>query len=74
MNFAQGEWVVLGGMVAAMLFPRSAWSVSRVHRGRVGRDGRRIRVGTPRHLAAQAPTPLLITLVSIGLAISTRAA
>ncbi|MFO1115379.1 MAG: branched-chain amino acid ABC transporter permease [Beijerinckiaceae bacterium] len=72
MNFAQGEWVVLGGMVAAMLFSSFgmvglacvvAVSVVMV----VGFVSERLVIWP-----LKRPTPLLITLVSIGLAISTR--
>src|ERR1700730_11143618 len=72
MNFAQGEWVVMGGMISAMLLG----SVSSVGLACLlavliatmfGRLSDRLVVWPLRK-----PTALLITLVSIGLSICTR--
>src|SRR5260370_42538800 len=72
MNFAQGEWVVMGGMIAALLLG----SFSSVGVGCLfavllvavfGLLSERLVIWPLRQ-----PTPLLITLVSIGLSICTR--
>ncbi len=72
MNFAQGEWVVMGGMVSALLFAAfsnigfaclCAVLIVTV----VGMVSERLVIWPLRR-----PTPLLITLVSIGLAICSR--
>jgi branched-chain amino acid transport system permease protein len=72
MNFAQGEWVVMGGMISAALFA-SATSVGLACLLAVilvaifGLLSERLVIWPLRR-----PTALLITLVSIGLAICTR--
>ena len=72
MNFAQGEWVVMGGMIAALLFA-SISSVGLACLGAillvtvVGIISEKLVVGPLRR-----PNALLITLISIGLAICTR--
>jgi branched-chain amino acid transport system permease protein len=72
MNFAQGEWVVMGGMISALLLG----SVSSVGVAcllavllvtMIGMLSERLVVWPLRR-----PTALLITLISIGLAICTR--
>jgi branched-chain amino acid transport system permease protein len=72
MNFAQGEWVVMGGMISALLF--SAFSnIGLACLGAMlivtvaGIVSERLVIWPLRR-----PTTLLITLVSIGLAICTR--
>jgi branched-chain amino acid transport system permease protein len=61
MNFAQGEWVVMGGMISALLLASfSSVVVACLFAVRL--------VIWP----LRQPTPLLITLVSIGLSICTR--
>jgi len=72
MNFAQGEWVVLGGMVSAMLLSVTgpvalACLLAVVIVGAIGVASERLVVAP-----IARPTPLLITLVSIGLSICTR--
>jgi branched-chain amino acid transport system permease protein len=72
MNFAQGEWVVMGGMIAALLFATIS-SVGLACLGAilvvtvVGIISEKLVVGPLRR-----PNALLITLISIGLAICTR--
>jgi branched-chain amino acid transport system permease protein len=72
MNFAQGEWVVMGGMIAALLFATIS-SVGLACLGAillvtvVGIVSERLVIGPLRR-----PNALLITLISIGLAICTR--
>jgi branched-chain amino acid transport system permease protein len=72
MNFAQGEWVVMGGMISAALFA-SASSVGLACLLAVilvavfGLLSERLVIWPLRQ-----PTALMITLVSIGLAICTR--
>ncbi len=72
MNFAQGEWVVMGGMVSALLFATFnsiglACVAAVLIVTAVGILSERLVIWPlPR------PSALLITLVSIGLAISTR--
>ncbi len=73
MNFAQGEWVVMGGMISALLFASMnnivlACTVAIVLVTMVGILSERLVVWPLRR-----PNALLITLVSIGLAICTRA-
>jgi len=72
MNFAQGEWVVMGGMISALLFAATsniglacllAVAIVTV----VGILSERLVIWPLRR-----PSTLLITLVSIGLAIFTR--
>ncbi len=72
MNFAQGEWVVMGGMISAALLGVTgpvglACLAAVVIVAAVGMLSERLVVGPLRH-----PTPLLITLVSIGLSICSR--
>jgi branched-chain amino acid transport system permease protein len=74
LNFAQGEWVMLGGMVAAAVIAAhtAVWlgcltAVAIV--AAVGLVSERLIVAP-----LKQPTPMLITLLSIGLAISTRSA
>jgi branched-chain amino acid transport system permease protein len=72
MNFAQGEWVVMGGMIAAQLshgFSSIAVSclVAVLLVTLLGMLSERLVIYPLRR-----PNPLLITLVSIGLAIATR--
>jgi branched-chain amino acid transport system permease protein len=74
LNFAQGEWVMLGGMLAAAAVAAHApiWlgclaAVAIV--AVVGLFSERLIVAP-----LKQPTPMLITLLSIGLAISTRSA
>src|SRR5260370_33491026 len=72
MNFAQGEWVVMGGMISALLLGCFS-SVGVACRFAVllvavcGLISERLVIWPLRR-----PTPLLITLVSIGLSICTR--
>jgi branched-chain amino acid transport system permease protein len=72
MNFAQGEWVVMGGMVSALLLGSfSSVGVACLFAvllvGIFGLLSERLVIWPLRR-----PTPLLITLVSIGLSICTR--
>jgi branched-chain amino acid transport system permease protein len=72
MNFAQGEWVVMGGMISAMLFGAFsniglACLVTVLIVTIVGILSERLVIWPLRR-----PTPLMITLVSIGLGICTR--
>ncbi len=74
LNFAQGEWVMLGGMVAAALIAAhtAIWLgclVAVLIVAAVGLASERLIVAP-----LKQPTPMLITLLSIGLAISTRSA
>lgn len=74
-NFAQGEWVMMGGMVAAVTISSSAspiwlaciFAVLLV--AAVGMVSERLVI-----YPIGKPTPLLITLVSIGLGICTKSA
>jgi branched-chain amino acid transport system permease protein len=72
MNFAQGEWVVMGGMISAMLFGAFsniglACLVTVLIVTIVGILSERLVIWPLRR-----PTALMITLVSIGLGICTR--
>ena len=72
LNFAQGEWVMLGGMIAAAAIAGHApiWAgclIAVVLVALVGLLSERLIVAPLRR-----PTPMLITLLSIGLAISTK--
>lgn len=74
LNFAQGEWVMLGGMAAAAayaaqmgLFP--AVSLALVVACLIGIISERLVIAPLR-----ASTPMLITMISIGLAICTKSA
>lgn len=73
MNFAQGEWVMGGGMVGAMLFNTAHFPVWAACLGAVaavtaaGIASEFIVIRPIRH-----PTAVLITLVTIGLAICTK--
>jgi branched-chain amino acid transport system permease protein len=72
MNFAQGEWVVMGGMISALLFAATsniglACVAAVVIAVLVGIVSERLVIWPLRR-----PNTLLITLVSIGLAICTR--
>ncbi|QPF90444.1 branched-chain amino acid ABC transporter permease [Bradyrhizobium commune] len=72
MNFAQGEWVVMGGMISALLFAATsniglACVAAMVLAVLVGIVSERLVIWPLRR-----PNTLLITLVSIGLAICTR--
>ena len=72
MNFAQGEWVVRGGMISALLFASThniglACIAAVVIVSVIGILSERLVVWPLRR-----PNALLITLVSIGLAICTR--
>jgi branched-chain amino acid transport system permease protein len=72
MNFAQGEWVVMGGMISALLLGSIssvglACLIAVVLVGLFGLLSERLVIWPLRQ-----PTALLITLVSIGLAICTR--
>ena len=72
MNFAQGEWVVMGGMISALLFAATsniglACVFAVVIVILVGIASERLVIWPLRR-----PNTLLITLVSIGLAICTR--
>lgn len=72
MNFAQGEWVVMGGMISALLFAATsniglACVFAVVIAILVGIISERLVIWPLRR-----PNTLLITLVSIGLAICTR--
>ncbi len=78
LNFAQGEWAMLGGMTAAALFglPAFAWLPSWVAAalavpvvGVVGLVSERIAIRPLRR-----PDALTITLLTIGLALATRGA
>ena len=74
-NFTQGEWVMMGGMIAATLYLAAkvpVWASVPIGIGAVtllGLISERIVV-----LPIRRPTPVLITLVTIGLAICTKAA
>lgn len=74
LNFAQGEWVMLGGMVAAAVIAAHAavWLGCLIAVAIVAAVG----LVSERLIVAplKQPTPMLITLLSIGLAISTRSA
>jgi branched-chain amino acid transport system permease protein len=74
LNFAQGEWVMLGGMIAAttVVVFSSVWIGSLIAVAIVAIIG----LLSERVIVAplKRPTPMLITLLSIGLAISTRSA
>jgi branched-chain amino acid transport system permease protein len=73
-NFAQGEWVMAGGMIAAFLhvqFTLPLWGFLPLAVAAVavlGMLSERLAIHPLR-----APTPMLITLLSIGIAISTKA-
>lgn len=72
MNFAQGEWVVMGGMISALLFASVsniglACLLAVVIVSALGILSERLVIWPLRR-----PNTLLITLVSIGLAICTR--
>src|SRR5713226_1191466 len=72
MNFAQGEWVVMGGMITALLLGSFssvgvACLLAVVLVAAFGLVSERLVIWPLRQ-----PTPLLITLVSIGLSICTR--
>ena len=73
-NFAQGEWVMAGGMIAAFLHQQAALSLillvplAVVCVGVIGLLSDRLAV----YPLAQ-PTPMLVTLVTIGVAIATKA-
>lgn len=72
MNFAQGEWVVMGGMISALLYAATsniglACVFAVVIAILVGIVSERLVIWPLRR-----PNTLLITLVSIGLAICTR--
>jgi len=72
MNFAQGEWVVMGGMISALLFAATsniglACVLAVLIVTVVGILSERLVIWPLRR-----PSTLLITLVSIGLAIFTR--
>jgi branched-chain amino acid transport system permease protein len=72
MNFAQGEWVVMGGMISALLFAATshiglACLLAVLIVTVVGILSERLVIWPLRR-----PSALLITLVSIGLAIFTR--
>lgn len=74
-NFAQGEWVMMGGMIAAATIAVAqspiwlACLFAVVIVTAVGMLSERLVI-----LPLRRPTPLLITLVSIGLAICTKSA
>ena len=72
LNFAQGEWVMLGGMIAAAAVAAHAdvWLGCLVAVVIVAA----VRLFSERLIVAplKRPTPMLITLLSIGLAISTK--
>ncbi|HMS78554.1 MAG TPA: branched-chain amino acid ABC transporter permease [Burkholderiaceae bacterium] len=72
-NFAQGEWVMMGGMVAAALYAGGRMPLLAACLGAVALVAV---VGLLSDLLVmrrlRAPTPLLITLVSVGLAIATK--
>ncbi len=74
LNFAQGEWVMLGGMTAATAFATQigllpAVAVALLVACGVGIVSERLVIAPLR-----ASTPMLITLISIGLAICTKSA
>jgi branched-chain amino acid transport system permease protein len=74
LNFAQGEWVMLGGMVAAAAIAAhtAIWAgclLAIVIVAAIGLISERLVVAPLRR-----PTPMLITLLSIGLAIFTKSA
>ncbi|MGD9943326.1 MAG: branched-chain amino acid ABC transporter permease [Burkholderiaceae bacterium] len=72
-NFAQGEWVMMGGMVAAALFATGTMPLAMACLAAVvvvTVVGLLSDVLVMRRL--RRPSPLLITLVSIGLAICTK--
>src|ERR1700677_1618626 len=72
LNFAQGEWVMLGGMIAAAaISAHAAILVGCLAAVMIVAD---IGCLSERMIVAplRRPTPMLITLLSIGLAISTK--
>src|SRR5579871_4531354 len=72
-NFAQGEWVMVGGVLAAALIGAAAapfWVAlvaAVVIVGLIGIVSERLIVRPLR-----APSPMLVTLLTIGLAIATK--
>ena len=72
-NFAQGEWVMMGGMIAAALFAGGAMPLFAACAGAVAVVAA---VGLLSDLLVMRrirnPSPLLVTLVSVGLAIATK--
>lgn len=73
-NFAQGEWVMAGGMIAAFLHQQAALPLvilvplAVVSVGVIGLLSDRLAVYPLRQ-----PTPMLVTLITIGVAIATKA-
>ena len=72
-NFAQGEWVMMGGMIAATWYASDQVPLVAACVGAVV-VVTLVGIGSERLVFRQlrAPSPLLITLVSIGLAICTK--
>lgn len=72
-NFAQGEWVMMGGMIAAALYASGTMPLVAACIGAVtvvalvGLLSERLVIRP-----IKTPTPMLVTLVSIGLAISSK--
>jgi branched-chain amino acid transport system permease protein len=72
-NFAQGEWVMMGGMIAAALFATAKMPILAACLGAIAVV---TVVGLLSELLVMRrlrdPSPLLVTLVSVGLAIATK--
>lgn len=74
-NFAQGEWLMMGGMIAAFFYMSEHWPVWAACVAAIGAVAvigmlsERLTI-----FPMKQPTPILITLVSIGLAIATKGA
>jgi branched-chain amino acid transport system permease protein len=73
-NFAQGEWVMAGGMIAAFLHQQAALPLiilvplAVVMVGVIGLLSDRLAI-----YPLSQPTPMLVTLITIGVAIATKA-
>lgn len=72
-NFAQGEWLMMGGMIAAFFYMSEQWPVwaaciaAIAAVALIGMVSERLTI-----YPMKQPTPILITLVSIGLAIASK--
>lgn len=73
-NFAQGEWVMAGGMIAAFVYLHFAWPLwalvplAVLVVAALGMASERLAV-----YPLRTPSPMLITLLTIGIAITTKA-
>jgi branched-chain amino acid transport system permease protein len=72
-NFAQGEWVMMGGMVAAALYGAGKWPLAGAIFGAIAVVGL-VGIVSERLVIRQLskPTPLVVTLLTIGIAICTK--